>query len=58
MKWERVGKYGMISEPYRVGKYFLDGCTLYGLYFHNERLGYFNSFEECREAADEHKGRQ
>lgn len=45
----------MISPPFRVGKFFLDGCTLYGLWFNDEHLGYFNSFEECQEEAERHR---
>ena len=44
----------MICEPYRVGKFFFDGCILYGLWFNDEHLGYFNDFEECQEAAEKH----
>ncbi len=48
---------GMISEPYRVGKFAADEgalCLLYGLWHNDDRLGYFNSFEECQEAAEKH----
>lgn len=54
MIWQRSGEVGMVSEPYRVGKFYLDGCTLYGLWCGDEQLGYFNSFEECQEAAEGH----
>lgn len=54
MLWQRKGDYGMISEPYRVAKLFRDGCSLYTLHFGDERLGWFNSFEECKEAAEAH----
>jgi len=56
--WQRHGEVGMVSEPFRVGKFFLDGCTLYGLWHEKELLGYFNSFEEFQEAAEKHAGAQ
>ena len=55
MIWQRHGEVGMISPHFRVGKFFLDGCTLYGLWFNDEHLGYFNSFEECEEEAEKHQ---
>ena len=54
MIWKRHGEVGMISPPYRIGEFFLDGSTLYGLWFNDEHLGYFNSFEECQEEAEKH----
>lgn len=54
MKWTRSGELGMVSEPYRVGKYFLDGCTLYGLFFNYDSLGYFECFEDAQLAAEKH----
>ena len=53
--WSRHGEVGMISLPYRVGKFFFDGCTLYGLWFNDEHLGYFDSFEEAQEEAEKHQ---
>lgn len=58
MNWQRSGELGMVSEPYRVGKYHLDDRTRYGLFFHNARIGYFDSFEECQQAAEQHQGLQ
>lgn len=61
MIWHRSGEVGMVSEPYRVGKFFTDdgaGCTIYVLHCNDERLGHFNSFEECQEAAEKHQGSQ
>ena len=55
MNWTRHGEFGMVSDPYRVGKYYLDGCTLYGLWFNHELIGYFNDFEDCQIAAEKHK---
>ena len=54
MIWTRHGEMGMISEPYRVGKYYLDGCTLYGLFFNDKRLGYFDCFEDAQTEAERH----
>lgn len=44
----------MIAEPYRVGKFFLDGCTLYGLWCGDEKLGYFDCFEDAQTEAERH----
>jgi hypothetical protein len=52
--WQRHGAMGMISLPYRVGKFFIDGCTLYGLWHNDDHLGYFNDFDECQQKAEEH----
>ena len=54
MKWQRKGDYGMVSEPYRVAKDFVDGCTIYVLYHDYAVLGWFNDFEECQQKAEEH----
>lgn len=45
----------MVCEPYRVGKFYRDGCSLYTLHFNDERLGWFNSFDECKDAARAHQ---
>ena len=58
MIWQRSGEVGMISPPYQVGKFFIEGCTLYGLWFNDDHLGYFNDFEEAQEAAEKHQGAQ
>ena len=57
MNWTRVGTHGMRSGEYRIGKFAADEgalCTLYGLWFGDERLGYFNSFDEAKDAALAH----
>lgn len=54
MKWNREGDMGMVCEPYRVGKFYLDGCTLYGLWCGDRHIGYFNDFSEAKEAAALH----
>lgn len=58
MNWTRHGEMGMVCEPYRVGKFYVDGCTLYSLHFNDERLGWFDSFEDCQIAAEAHKSEQ
>lgn len=58
MIWRRSGEVGMVSPPYFVGKFFADegaGSTQYSLHFNDERIGYFNSFEEAQEAAEKHQ---
>lgn len=54
MNWQHSGELGMVSEPYRVGKYFGSEGAKYGLFFNHERLGWFDTFEECQVAAEEH----
>ena len=54
LKWQRVGEYGMQSGEYRVAKTFVDGCTLYQLFFGNELLKWCGDFDECREVAESH----
>lgn len=54
MNWTRHGECGMVKAPYRVGKFFLDGCTLYGLWCDDTHIGYFNSFEDAQVAAERH----
>lgn len=57
MRWQREGTHGMISEPYRVGKFTVDEgalATLYGLWYEKELIGYFNDFDECKQAAEKH----
>lgn len=54
MKWERVNSHGMQSGEYRVGKVFLDGCTLYQLWYRYELIKTCNDFDECKEEAKKH----
>lgn len=54
MNWTRSGELGMVAPPYRVGKFFIDGCTMYGLWFNDDHLGYFECFEDAQEAAEKH----
>lgn len=54
MIWTRHGEMGMIAEPYRVGKFHIDGRSRYGLFFNNTRLGWFDSFEDCQTFAEAH----
>lgn len=54
MIWQRSGEVGRVSEPYRVGKYFLYGVVRYGLFCGHEPLGYFETFEDAQEAAEKH----
>ncbi len=57
MIWHRNGPEGMISEPFRVGRFTVDEgalCTLYGLWHNDDHLGYFESFKDAQEAAEKH----
>lgn len=56
LNWIRSSKYGMKTDcgRYHCGKVYLDGCTLYELWFGNIKLKTANDFEECRDAADLH----
>lgn len=55
MKWDRVSAYGMQCGEYRVAKCFIDGCTLYVIYYKHDQLKVCNDFDECKEVAKEHK---
>lgn len=55
MKWSRVGKYGMRSGNYSVGKVFLDGASLYELWFNNDLIKTCNDFDECKAFAEQHR---
>jgi len=55
MHWTPVGKYGKRCGLYTVGKFFLDGSTLYLLSYGDEKIKYCEDFDECKEAADAHR---
>lgn len=46
--------YGLISEPYRIGKYSINGKFVYRLWFNNELIAEKGTFEECSKVATEH----
>lgn len=54
MNWQRSGEVGMLNEPFRVGKFFVDNVFKYGLWHNYDLIGYFSTFEECQEAAEKH----
>jgi len=54
MDFQRNGGMGMVSEPYRVGKFSVGDHLCYRLWCGAELLGEFASFEECQAAAEEH----
>ena len=58
MNFQRSGEMGMISEPYRVGKFAVNDHLAYRLWCGTELLGEFASFEECQAAAEQHTGVQ
>lgn len=51
MKWERLSKYAMQSGDWTVSKQFVDGATLYAVWFKDEKpaKAYLNDFDECKE---------
>jgi len=54
MKWQREGTNGMISDPFKVGKFAVGDHLAYRLWCGPELLGEFASFEECQAAAENH----
>lgn len=54
MIWVKVGTHGMQSGDYRVAKNYIDGCTLYQVFFKDELLKHCNDFDECKEVANNH----
>ena len=55
-----ITKFGLVSPPYRVGKFILSGevRAKYGLWNERELIGYFPTFELAAAAADEHRKAQ
>jgi hypothetical protein len=53
--WKRVGKYGMENGEYRVGKVFLDGCTLYQLWHKFDLIATCEDFDDCKNAQKRHQ---
>lgn len=55
MNWERRSKYAMRSGDWTVSKQFVDGCTLYAIWFKDEKpaRAYLNDFDECKEWINE-----
>ena len=47
--------YGVISDPYRIGKYLVNGHLEYRLWYNYELIAECKTFEECSEAAEKHK---
>ena len=52
--WVREGRYGMRSGEYRVAKVYLDGATLYTLYFGNQCLKVCADWSQAQDVAAEH----
>lgn len=48
MIWQRSGEMGMISEPYRVGKFAVNDHLAYRLWCGTELLGEFPSSRNAR----------
>lgn len=55
MKWERIGGFGMLKEPYRVGKFIEPGGVKvkYGLWYERELIGYFQTCQRRLLIGDE-----
>lgn len=54
LSWERVSSHGMQAGSYRVGKVFLDGCTLYELFHDWTLLKICADFHQAQEIAQQH----
>ena len=54
MIWQREGGMGMISEPYRVGKYMVNSHLEYRLWHNDELIAECKTYEECHQMAEEH----
>lgn len=55
-EWVKVSPYAMEKVDWRVSKQFVDGCTLYAVWFKDEKpaQAYLNDFDECKAWIDEH----
>lgn len=49
-------KLGMISPPYRVGKFSVGTGFVYRVWFHDEFLAEKKTFEEVQAVAEKHQG--
>lgn len=63
MKWELhvdkncyCSRLGIVSPPYRIGKFSSGLGFVYRLWFEDEFLAEKKTFEECQEVADKHAG--
>ena len=50
-EWERIDKYAMRCGDWKVSKCYVDGCTMYAIWFKDEKpaKAYLNDFDECKE---------
>ena len=55
--WEQLSKYSARKGDWKVSKQFVDGCTLYGIWFKDEKpaKAYLNDFDECKEWINDYK---
>lgn len=52
MIWQSVGKMGKVEEPFRAGKFMVNGVWKYRLWKDNELIGDFPTFEAAQNEAD------
>ena len=55
MRWETVGSNGKSLGEYRVAKNKVKDEWKYQLFYKNERLGIFQSFEDAKKVAQTHQ---
>lgn len=54
-RWVEVSPgYGWVCEPYRVGKVYLDGCSLFEVWHEHRRIGTTDDFAAARALARKH----
>jgi hypothetical protein len=55
VRWETVGSNGKSLGEYRVAKNKVNDEWKYQLFYKNERLGIYQSFDECKTIAKTHQ---
>jgi hypothetical protein len=55
--WAQLSKYAARKGYWTVSKQFVDGCTLYAIWFKEEKpaKAYLNDFDECKEWINDHE---
>ncbi len=54
MKWQRKGDMGMISSPYFVGKFVVNGHLEYRVWHNADLIGQAPTWEKIQELVEKH----
>lgn len=53
-RWVPAGEYGWKCGDYAIGKVFVDGCTLFEVWYQKELIASVDDFDDARAAARTH----